>query len=151
MTKMTIKQYREMWKSKGLCQDCGTEPTTTFRCEICRAKHKIKNNEFVAANKEKLQARYEARRIEVLSHYGLNCICCGEGNTRFLTLDHVNNDGYLHRKGMRVNICRWAKVNNYPDTLQTMCFNCNLGKAHNGGVCPHSTLLAEFITKAIAA
>ena len=26
-----------------------------------------------------------------------------------------------------------------PDTIQILCFNCNCGRARNGGICPHET------------
>ena len=43
--------------------------------------------------------------------------------------------GYL---GMAGHIWTWIKNNNYPERLQTLCFNCNMAKAHNG-YCPHET------------
>jgi hypothetical protein len=27
----------------------------------------------------------------------------------------------------------------FPDGFQTLCFNCNVGKYKNGGVCPHQS------------
>lgn len=78
-------------------------------------------------------------RDEVISHYGPNCRCCGESNRIFLTIDHVNNDGYLaprHRRGGSL-LYRWLKVHKFPDGFQTLCFNCNQGKHRNGGICPH--------------
>ena len=38
----------------------------------------------------------------------------------------------------------WTMKNNYPDYLQILCWNCNLGKSLNGGTCPHVTDLALF-------
>jgi predicted restriction endonuclease len=84
-----------------------------------------------------LRAYYKLR-LEVLNHYGARCACCGESEIRFLTIDHVNNDGSEHRKTVKTNaIYRWIKKNGYPRTLQVLCHNCNWGKRVNNGVCPH--------------
>lgn len=84
------------------------------------------------ANNKKLEARKE-----VLNHYGSICACCGENNVRFLTVDHTNNDGAEHRKKIKKDIVYWLIKNNYPEGFQVLCFNCNLGKSLNKGICPH--------------
>ena len=75
----------------------------------------------------------------VKEHYGNKCACCGETDPLFLTIDHMNNDGAEHRrgKGTASNICIWLIRNNFPEGFQLMCYNCNCGRARNGGVCPH--------------
>jgi hypothetical protein len=83
--------------------------------------------------------RLKTKKI-VFEHYGNKCACCGEDNIKFLSIDHVNNDGYKERKGKGGSsdfIHRKIIKNNFPDTYQLLCFNCNLGKARNNGVCPH--------------
>lgn len=98
-------------------------------------------------NRERCQ-KYRLAVIEkVFTAYGGKCVCCGETNPLFLTLDHINGDGAKHRKEIGNNgprgansdkTYRWAIKNNYPNTLQILCFNCNCGKQRNGGVlCPH--------------
>jgi len=54
----------------------------------------------------------------------------------FLTLDHIENDGKDWRKihGTGVTLYRWIRKHNYPDIFETLCMNCNFGKARNGGV-----------------
>lgn len=81
-------------------------------------------------------------RTLVLDYYGAICACCGEKEERFLTVDHVNNDGYKHRKrnGDRIGgttLYLFAVKNGFPASLQILCWNCNCGKRMNGGVCPH--------------
>lgn len=88
--------------------------------------------------------RNRLNRQRVLQHYGGKCVCCCEADLRFLTLDHVNDDGSSHRKDITVvyggyAIISWAIKNNFPPTLQVLCFNCNCGKQINGGVCPHKS------------
>ena len=90
-------------------------------------------------NQKLMMELREKTKIDVMNHYGPGCVCCGEKDIRFLTLDHINNNGKPHRKevGSGHRLYRWAQKNNYPEGLQTMCFNCNTGRALNGGICPH--------------
>lgn len=105
-------------------------------CKNCyKIQNKIKSGK---VSKEKRVVYNHKTRLNLKSkvflHYGKKCNCCGETNSKFLTLDHKNNDGYLDKNK---DIYRSAVNNNYPDTLQLLCFNCNCGKSVNRGVCPH--------------
>lgn len=74
--------------------------------------------------------------------YKCSCTGCSEINPKFLTLDHISNDGAAHRKELGKNhasIYRWLIVHDFPPIVQVLCFNCNCGKNVNGGVCPHLT------------
>lgn len=126
-------------QAEGLCSRCG-EPLTDNRrtCSTCLAT---------------LQRASQQLKAEVMAAYGGKCACCGESEIRFLSIDHINNDGATHRrtlkgsgKGSRtgVNIYRWLKKNAYPSGFQVLCFNCNMGKAHNNGVCPHRSGLGSI-------
>jgi len=107
-------------------------------------------------NKEKkriAQAKYLFKiRMKVLVHYGGNppkCACCGESIIPFLTIDHINNDGNIQRKAMKIDgygkgLYRWLIKNNFPKGYQILCYSCNLGKAHNNGICPH---IIDNVTK----
>lgn len=88
----------------------------------------------------KREKRRELRRL-VIEKYGGKCVCCGETEPKFLTLDHVNNDGAAHRRVIRkANIHYWIIKNDYPDNIQIMCWNCNSGRALNNGICPHKLI-----------
>ena len=81
---------------------------------------------------------------QVIEHYGGKCVCCGESELLFLTLDHIDGQGAKHRKqfGGRYSarkVYQWVIAQNYPQTLQVLCFNCNCGKARNNNVCPHNS------------
>lgn len=86
-------------------------------------------------------------RKKVFTHYGGDlpkCVCCGETEDKFLTIDHKNNNGNAERlrifghKHVAGNMFYlWIIKNNFPKDLQVLCFNCNFGKARNKGVCPH--------------
>lgn len=86
-----------------------------------------------------IRARGRTLREASLSAYGNRCRCCGETEPRFLTIDHKNGGGNKHRKeiGNGVSLHRWLKKNNYPKGFQCLCFQCNCGRAVNGGICPH--------------
>ena len=68
------------------------------------------------------------------------CVCCGEKQSAFLTLDHINNDGFLHRQAAGTSaLLYYLKARNFPfkDLIKVSCFNCNMGRRVNGGICPH--------------
>lgn len=82
---------------------------------------------------------YTEMRLRAIAAYGGRCTCrgCTESNPRFLTLDHVNNDGNKHRRSLKTsNMYAWAASNGFPPILQLHCWNCNMGKAIYGK-CPH--------------
>lgn len=81
--------------------------------------------------------RYKRTKSLVFTHYGNKCKCCGEQEPIFLTIDHINNDGNKHRKVIGRKLYAWIVKNNFPDTFQILCFNCNTGRHFNGGICPH--------------
>ena len=110
------------------------------------------DSDFVETKREKSRNHYHSLRRAALDHYGWKCACCGESIEQFLSIDHINNDGAQHRKQMNPNsggngkgtsIYGWLKKNNYPEGFQTLCMNCNHGKARNGGICPHISTVKE--------
>ena len=90
------------------------------------------------------KAYRDSLKREALEHYGSACYCCLESNKAFLTVDHIENNGAQHRTaifgkniGGGYRFYLWLKRNDWPDGFQVACFNCNQGRANNGGVCPH--------------
>jgi hypothetical protein len=89
------------------------------------------------------KAYYQKLKRQIFEAYGgARCACCGEVIASFLTLDHVNNDGYKDRHGGKRGIALylWLKQNGFPSGFQVLCFNCNCGRSINGGICPHQVL-----------
>ena len=83
-------------------------------------------------------------RGEALAAYGGQCACCGESTEEFLTIDHIHNDGAKHRREVGSSgVPGWAKKNGYPNSLQVLCWNCNMAKALYG-VCPHEQTNGTF-------
>lgn len=100
---------------------------------------KKKSQECYIRTKIKVQERWQKKRLIVLNHYGGSppkCACCGEPHIEFLAIDHVNNDGNIHRRKIKTNIFDWIIKNNFPNGFQVLCHNCNLSKAFYG-YCPH--------------
>jgi len=92
----------------------------------------------IKALNRKYHKKYRDKNRElVFNHYGKKCACCGESNQKFLSIDHINGEGTIHRKKIHRHINIWLVKNNFPKGFQTLCFNCNWGKYNNNGICPH--------------
>ena len=85
---------------------------------------------------------------EVFAAYGGKCVCCGETELHFLTIDHIHGGGRAHMKSLGnkgkagSNFYRWLRNAGYPrDKFQLLCQNCNTGRYRNGGTCPHKLKL----------
>lgn len=84
--------------------------------------------------------RWVEIKKQVIDGYGGKCICCGEIEFHFLTLDHVHNDGNRRRTEIaeRSNALYIRVIKErFPSEYQLLCRNCNWGKYANGGTCPH--------------
>ncbi len=111
--------------------------TRTDRLEIQRRWREAHPEELRAYNK-----KYRVvLRLAVLDAYGGCCACCGESTSEFLTIDHIANDGFAHRKrvGGGYSMYLWLKRNQFPEGVQVLCHNCNMAKGFYGS-CPHSRL-----------
>ena len=79
-------------------------------------------------------------RTEVLKRYSKGipkCSCCGEKEIKFLTIDHIKNDGASHRKEIKTTLYQWLYKKDFmPDRFQVLCVNCNYAKQWYGK-CPH--------------
>jgi hypothetical protein len=135
-------------------------------CRDYRLRNPNKDHEYYIAHPEKYEGRGQLQKVKdymkpynkiygknkrmeylrtVVEHYGGKCICCGETNLRFLTIGHKNDDGAKQRDKLGGTkyaghiFYLWLIRNNFPDEyeLQVECYNCNMGKQRNWGVCPH--------------
>lgn len=100
-----------------------------------RARHKAKSEQY----------RRALKHAALVAYGNAVCVCCGEKDELFLTLDHVNNDGAAHRRQIRakgfagVAFYSYLRVRGFPNRppLQVLCYNCNCGRRANKGLCPH--------------
>jgi hypothetical protein len=104
------------------------------------------NLKWYHSHKSEQQAKMKTYRDRIKdavfgAYGGYICNCCKETEKSMLCLDHINNDGYEHRKqiGSRggIGIYIWIVKNNFPDGFQILCYNCNQSKRINGGTCAH--------------
>ncbi len=144
-----MNKYRQRRIDNKLCTLCGIPiPERTQKtCAIC-AERGVKNHtEWMKgpgrkeAHAQKNKLLRAARKDAVFKHYGgYICSCCGETRKPFLTIDHINNDGYKHRQELGSGGSRlytWLWTNKLPPGFRVMCCNCNFGRFRNNGVCPH--------------
>lgn len=127
--------------AKGLCSNCNKPAVIGLkRCGPCGAWRQ----EYQKARKSSLQAHYRYQNI-VYDYYGRQCVCCGEKNEMFLTLDHINGrEGTSDKKKtgytMLAGIVR-AIIKGSPRTdIRLLCYNCNCGRERNKGICPHKEI-----------
>lgn len=157
------KEMRLRWEAAGLCNVCGKNPKPKKRkiCAACRSRklwkrRKLRNegkcsccwSNDPAPNRKLCQrcldtsARHRQRiRDEVFEAYGgYTCVCCGEIEPLFLTLDHIHGGGNkerLQKGGGGMQTLQRLRRENFPEGFQVLCRNCNWGRHVNGGVCPH--------------
>lgn len=119
------------------CKPCYKKRIQKFR-DGDRISHRRKYNAWNAPRKARI-------RTAVFEAYGgYRCACCGEQERKFLTLDHINNDGAADRMKIagKRTASGWTTYlhlysHNFPAGYQVLCMNCNFGKRMNNGVCPH--------------
>ena len=147
------------------CKDCGSSykrPENRNTGHIClncwNARRRVEYHARIEKQRERGRDKYlryavryrassrnKAKEIKdtVIAHYGGKCGCCGEPNPKFLTIDHINNDGAMQRSGrggQSRGIYAWIVRNGFPTTLRLLCYNCNCGRDKNGGICPHEEI-----------
>ena len=158
------RQYRAKLKAAGRCR-CGYEKLQGFsQCGACVSCNRHSTNERNAKRRKAGQCRHcgkppepgkskcascaavgkawiARQKARVVAAYGGKCECCGEMEPTFLTIDHVNNDGAIHRKHLGRKIYKYLEQEGYPkDNFRLLCWNCNAGRHINGGVCPHQVV-----------
>lgn len=114
-------------KADGLCAGCYSKRQYDQDPETARRQNR------------EAQARMRKRiRAEMVEAYGGHCACpkCPEVNPAFLTLEHVNGDGRMHRARTR-HVYEDLRKQGWPKEGYTLlCWNCN-AMTRGGKVCPH--------------
>lgn len=116
---------------------------TYKQCDVCGKFDRCSNADSGICRACSNKLKYNNVFNELLKILGPICNCCGENNKEFLTLDHVNNDGYLIRNNKGRNTCYyvWLKAlsdSNIRKNYQILCWNCNSGRAKQSDkICPH--------------
>jgi len=129
------KEYRAKYRDKIKARQKQWEAEHSNEIRVHAKQYRAEHSDEIRARDRK---KSTALRQKCLAAYGRKCVCCGESIERFLTIDHANGDGAKHRKTIPgAKICRWLIKNDFPEGFQVLCYNCNMGKQLNGGVCPH--------------
>lgn len=106
-------------------------------------------NKYRTNNRDRFRemCRYSKWKLknDTIQAYGGCCVCCGETDLRFLTIDHINGRGSDKRMGEKLYIA--LKRQGFPkDNIQVLCWNCNSTKGLYG-TCPHKEVsLVELVT-----
>jgi hypothetical protein len=126
------RKYRENNKEKvkASTDEYRSTPEYKAKASIIRKKRYEDNKEY---EKEQSILVNRNRKLEILYWYSdgsLKCSVCGETHIEFLEIDHINNDGGIHRKeiGGSGYLYHWLINNNFPDGYQVLCRNCNIKK-----------------------
>jgi hypothetical protein len=78
-------------------------------------------------------------RQETIAAYGGKCNCCKESLILLLNIDHVESREKNGSPRGGSTLWRWLRDHGFPPGFQVLCWNCNIGRYLNGGVCPHQT------------
>lgn len=144
------KQTRRIWSKNNRAK--ANEAVTRWRRENPESAKAINSRAYakrpIEDRRRRAKATREKLKSEILQAYGGPiCVCCGEDEPLFLTLDHINGGGRQERLAAKGKL--WAKLRKlgFPPGYQVLCFNCNCGRARNGGVCPHKCRRAKCVSK----
>jgi 5-methylcytosine-specific restriction endonuclease McrA len=74
-----------------------------------------------------------------LAAYGGVCVCCGEDELVFLTVDHIIP---VHNRARpsSYQLCLQLRKQGFPSGYQILCFNCNHAKG-TSEACPHQRIV----------
>lgn len=105
-----------------------------------KERKKIVQKEYRRRSRVYIRSWHELRRKslkrDALKAYGNKCACCYEQVPEFLTIDHIDGGGRIHRKQIGSATYQWLKKHNYPPGFRVLCFGCNFA-FHVFGICPH--------------
>ena len=132
------RTYFSEWRNEkiahGLCRDCPSEAilgkTLCVSCMDKACEFSRKRNACI--------------REEVFTIYGKSCECCGNSELLFLIIDHINGGGNKEVRSSFGSSWYRSLIKEFQATgarrtdLRTLCYNCNMGRQRNGGVCPHA-------------
>lgn len=152
LNEWAFPRWRDRIRRSGVCRNCtktrDARYQTTFKARLAlnpalRERYAQSSGRWAKENPEKAKAHGQMTwlrlRQEMLNAYGRACACCGETLEPFLTLEHVNGDGAIHRLrvGGGANSYRDLKKRGWPKKgFTVLCMNCNWAKRKTG-VCPH--------------
>ena len=146
--------YQKLWKKENLgrLRAYGRKSSKKWReanpTKIRRYKKKWRSN-----HPHDGRSRYRELRSDTIEKLGGVCVCCGESEKKFLTIEHVNGGGRQHRADRGTSgILRDIRDSGYDQEMfKVLCYNCNCSKGR-WGYCPHQRrrISAKSLKKALA-
>ena len=139
--RLSLDKFRNIYAKSGkvykshTCKKCAIQRIIWRRTNVPKT---------VSMYKETRRKSHRKLKYEVFDMYGGVCVCCGESDRRFLTVDHIDGSGRKDREMIKKGMIssgsyyyRWLRDQGVQSHLRILCFNCNCGRQINGGVCPH--------------
>lgn len=110
-------------------------------CARCYSKRRYDQDPELAREQARRTHAEGRRRLreQMVAAYGGRCACrrCPETNPAFLTLEHVNHDGKVHRAKVGSHTYADLRRRGWPkDGYTLLCWNCQ-AMTRYGRVCPH--------------
>lgn len=118
------------------CPKCGSmeRRVCSGGCPACQSRRQQEKEKTPGTSRhtarlgrgKRARANYKAK---VFDHYGRACSRCGFDDMRALTIDHVDQGGFDHKRsnGKRfkgAHLYRWLVWNGFPMGFRTLCCNC---------------------------
>jgi hypothetical protein len=100
-------------------------------CKQCLVGLSIKKQNSQASNRKRISKKKYSLNIKktIIDAYGGSCVCCGESEPLFLTIDHINGGGRKHNEQIKKygqDFYAWLYKNNLPQSeYRLLCYNCN--------------------------
>ncbi|MDE2099506.1 MAG: hypothetical protein KGL39_19800 [Patescibacteria group bacterium] len=140
-----VKPYKQLYPDLLPCGTCKQfKPDDSFNylsANTLRRKRAGVCRQCIKAQRDHRFRNKDLWKQRVFKAYGNKCACCGETQSLFLQIDHVNNNGAIMKKTKAHPTIPlfylWLCQKGFPSEFQLLCANCNWGKARNDGVCPH--------------
>jgi hypothetical protein len=111
---------------RGSCKACLTEANRIWQ-----------RDNSIRRSKGKRERRQQIRK-EFLAMYGNKCVCCGESQVEFLTLEHRQGQIGIKSKQTGRDAYSEATKKLDLDKFEILCMNCNHAKGRYG-YCPHKS------------
>src|SRR5882672_8107768 len=76
----------------------------------------------------RIRAWVAANRLKALARLGNKCECCSEYQEEFLTFDHINGGGKIHRSRDTKRFYTWlvnTPLDEVKRIIRILCYNCN--------------------------
>lgn len=136
------KAYRAAHKGQDRYLSYGREWRARNREKVRLAQqlydrnHRVEKRAYYKTYAAKLKA------AAFQAYGGPICVCCNETHVQFLSMDHINGGGNVHRRKIGLKAShpyKWLKDNGYPLGFRVLCMNCNFSIGLLK-YCPHSQL-----------